>query len=191
MNLSILFDLFVNLSENTADISVDANHCANLFPWFFQLTISLLAVSIIFKLTLFILYPSSPGIPNIHPKLFEDFNRILLSNSGDRSQNDEKISSQGPHHLPAALVDLRAFDSNISILRHQMSSHPEITIRIASKSIRVPSLMRRILSTGPPFKGLMCFTVEEAQFLSTLGFDDFSIAYPTQQILNYQILRFT
>jgi D-serine deaminase-like pyridoxal phosphate-dependent protein len=189
MNLSILFDLFVNLSENIVDISVDASHWTNLLPWFFQLMISLLVVWIIFKLTLFILYPSSSGISNIYPKLFEDFNRILLSNSGERRQNDENNDSQGSQHLPAALVDLKAFDGNISILRHQMSSHPEITIRIPSKSIRVPSLMHRILSTGPPFKGLMCFTVEEAQFLSTLGFDDFLIAYPTQQILDYQILR--
>jgi D-serine deaminase-like pyridoxal phosphate-dependent protein len=156
---------------------------------FFSFMISLSIVWIVFKLTSFILYPSSLHISNIDSKLFEGFNRLLLPNSDDRSQNDENDSSQEPQHLPAALVDLTAFDSNISILRHQMSFHPQITIRIASKSIRVPSLMQRILSTGPPYKGLMCYTVEEAQFLATLGFDDFLIAYPTQQVLDYQILR--
>ena len=56
-----------------------------------------------------------------------------------------------------------------------MSSHPSTTIRIASKSVRVPSLLKRILSNGFPFKGLMCFAVEEAEFLCDMGFDDILI----------------
>ena len=176
MNFSILFDLFFNLYEKTVSVGANASHWCNLLLLFLILTISLLVG---FKLTLSILYSSSLSPSNIHPKLFEDFNRLLFA-------NDE---NNYPHHLPTALVDLTAFDKNISILRHQMSLHPQISIRIASKSIRVPSLMHRILSAGSPFKGLMCFTVKEAQFLSTLGFDDFFIGYPTQQILDYEILR--
>lgn len=165
MNLSMFFDLFVNYWLN--------------FPsWFFPFVISLLVVWIVFKLKVSVSY-SWPLDTGIRPKLFEDFNQILLSSSDDT----------GSQHMPTALVDLTAFDNNISVLHHQMSSYPQITIRIASKSIRVPSLMHRILSSGLPFKGLMCYTVEEAQFLSTLGFDDFLIGYPTQQVLDYQILR--
>ncbi|CAF4797536.1 unnamed protein product, partial [Rotaria sp. Silwood2] len=35
----------------------------------------------------------------------------------------------------------------------------------------------------------MCFAVEEAQFLSSLGFDDLLIAYPSQQLSDYAILK--
>ncbi|CAF2537194.1 unnamed protein product [Rotaria sp. Silwood2] len=115
----------------------------------------------------------------IDPTLFEQFNRLLLS----------KSNAQESHHLPAVLVDLKAFDRNVALLRHQMSSHTGTTIRIASKSLRVPFLLQRILSSGLPFKGLMCFAVEEAQFLSSLGFDDFLIAYPSQQLSDYAILK--
>ncbi|CAF1120549.1 unnamed protein product [Rotaria sordida] len=77
----------------------------------------------------------------------------------------------------------------MSLIRNQMCSHPQTTIRIASKSIRVPYLLNRILSSGLPYKGIMCYAVEEAEFLSNLGFDDLLIGYPSQQILDYQILR--
>ncbi|CAF2953671.1 unnamed protein product [Rotaria sp. Silwood2] len=70
-----------------------------------------------------------------------------------------------------------------------MSSHTRTTIRTASKSLRVPFLLQRILSSGLPFKGLMCFAVEEAEFLSSLGFDDLLIAYPSQQLSDYAILK--
>ncbi|CAF1131875.1 unnamed protein product [Rotaria sp. Silwood1] len=115
----------------------------------------------------------------IDPQIFEEFNRLLLS----------KDDIQKSHHLPAVLVDLKAFDRNVALLRHQMSSHSQTTIRIASKSLRVPFLLQRILSSGLPFKGLMCFAVEEAQFLSSLGFDDLLIAYPSQQLSDYETLR--
>jgi D-serine deaminase-like pyridoxal phosphate-dependent protein len=53
-------------------------------------------------------------------------------------------------------------------------------IRIATKSIRVPDIIRYIQKKGgDKFNSLMCFSMEEAQFLSTLGFDDLLIAYPT------------
>ena len=116
---------------------------------------------------------------NVNPKLFEKFNEILLFKNG----------AQDRQRLPVVLVDLDAFDRNISLLRHQMSLHPNTTIRVASKSLRVPFLLQRILSSGPPFKGLMCYSVEEAQFLSNLGFDNLLIAYPSQQILDYEVLR--
>jgi D-serine deaminase-like pyridoxal phosphate-dependent protein len=78
--------------------------------------------------------------------------------------------------LPAAIVDLDAFDRN---LERVLEYVPEgMTLRIASKSIRVPELLRRALAHSPKFKGLMCFSVEEALELSRQGFSDLLIAYP-------------
>lgn len=110
---------------------------------------------------------------SVDAKLFEGFNRLLVPT----------------HHLPAVLVDLDAFDANVSLVREQLSEHPRTSIRIASKSLRVPFLLQRILDSGWPYKGLMCFAVEEAEFLASLGFDDLLIAYPSQQELDYAILR--
>ncbi|CAF4076473.1 unnamed protein product [Adineta steineri] len=149
---------------------------------FFFFTVSFLIGWITFKWFLSRLYGSSSP-SNINLKIFQDFNQLFLL------KDDEVNHNINLHHLPAVLVDLNAFDKNISFLRDQMSVHSQTTIRIASKSIRVPFLSQRILSTGHPYKGLMCYAVEEAEFLSSLGFDDFLIAYPTQQIFDYEILR--
>lgn len=78
--------------------------------------------------------------------------------------------------LPAAIVDLEAFDRNLDrVLQHV---HEGMTLRLASKSLRVPELMRRALARSPKLRGLMCFSVEEALELSKLGFKDLLIAYP-------------
>lgn len=82
--------------------------------------------------------------------------------------------------LPCAFVDLDAFDANCESLAN-MVKDTKFTIRIATKSIRVPDLIRRALNSGAPFKGLMCFAAHEAEFLSSQGFDDFLVAYPTFQ----------
>jgi len=84
--------------------------------------------------------------------------------------------------LPAAVVDLSAFDRNVerfaNILTAAGRGH---SLRVATKSIRVPRLIRRILDFGPPYQGLMCFSAEEAGYLAIEGFDDLLIAYPTLQ----------
>lgn len=82
--------------------------------------------------------------------------------------------------LPAAIVDLDAFDRNLSKISEIAKSHGKI-IRLATKSVRVPDLISRVLKQGTPFSGLMCYSAEEAEFLHSLGFDDFVIAYPTVQ----------
>ena len=112
-----------------------------------------------------------------------------ISNKRDVLVKRIQIDEHDPHHLPAVLVDLDAFDKNVSFVRDRLSLQPHLTVRIASKSIRVPYLLRRILSTGPPYRGLMCYAVEEAEFLAGQGFDDLLIAYPSQQSLDYRILR--
>ncbi len=77
--------------------------------------------------------------------------------------------------LPCALVDLDAFDRNVQRVATLAGKKP---VRIATKSIRVPELIRRVLAYGPPFKGLMCYSAEEVDFLAREGFDDLLLAYP-------------
>ena len=83
--------------------------------------------------------------------------------------------------LPAALVNLDAFDQNVETILEPVRIGGK-TLRIATKSVRVPALLSRLRKRcGNLYGGLMCFTVEEAEFLSGLGFDDLLIAYPTVQ----------
>jgi D-serine deaminase-like pyridoxal phosphate-dependent protein len=77
--------------------------------------------------------------------------------------------------LPAAIVDLDAFDRNVQRVATIAGKKP---VRLATKSIRVPELTRRALAYGPPFQGLMCFSAEELEFLAREGFDDLLLAYP-------------
>jgi D-serine deaminase-like pyridoxal phosphate-dependent protein len=90
----------------------------------------------------------------------------------------EALKNEG---LPAALVDLDAFDRNAAeVERLASGARPGgIKVRIATKSLRVPDLMTRLLSRGAPYAGLMCRTAEEAAFLAGRGFDDLLVAYPT------------
>ena len=90
--------------------------------------------------------------------------------------------------LPAAIVDLNAFDHNIKKIADSVAETTK-TIRIATKSIRVPELIKRVLDKGPPFKGVMCYSVEEAEYLYSLHIDDFLIAYPSVQKSDLSILR--
>lgn len=83
------------------------------------------------------------------------------------------------HALPAAFVDLAAFDANARTLRKRAGEKP---IRVASKSIRCVALLRRALESGLDFRGVMCFSADEAAWLSGQGFDDLLVAYPTVNI---------
>lgn len=80
--------------------------------------------------------------------------------------------------MPCAIVDLDAVDTNIALFRSALRSRPH-TIRVASKSIRHPALMKYILDTGgDSFHGLMTFSAHEAVMLSQYGFDDLLMGYP-------------
>jgi D-serine deaminase-like pyridoxal phosphate-dependent protein len=83
--------------------------------------------------------------------------------------------------LPAAVVDLDAFDRNLE--RHVALTAPRKTpIRVATKSVRVRALLRRLLDRGGgAVSGLMCFSAYEAAFLAAHDFDDLLVAYPTLQ----------
>ena len=81
--------------------------------------------------------------------------------------------------LPAAIVDLDAFERNIDRVRSSVTGTGK-TVRVASKSVRHVGLLRRIMERGgESFAGLMCFTMREACFLSDAGFDDLLVAYPS------------
>lgn len=77
---------------------------------------------------------------------------------------------------PFGVADLDAFDRNAAELARRADGKP---IRLATKSLRCPELMRRALRS-PGFAGLMCYNLPEALWLYRLGIsDDLLVAYPT------------
>lgn len=81
--------------------------------------------------------------------------------------------------LPAAFADLDAIDRNIEILLEPVRAKKK-RLRVASKSIRCPELLRYILDRGgDSIRGIMAYSAPEAALLAERGFDDILIAYPT------------
>ncbi len=93
---------------------------------------------------------------------------------------DFEIFNQAIHgrSRPVAVVDLSTFDANVSVAR-SFAARAGKTIRIATKSLRVPELIKRVQTSGREFAGLMTFSAFETAFLAEQGFDDFLVAYPT------------
>ncbi len=80
--------------------------------------------------------------------------------------------------LPCAVLDLAAFDRNLERQRDLVRAHA-LPLRIATKSLRAPALIERLLRRGvPELAGLLCFAVGEAEALHALGHDDLLVAYP-------------
>jgi len=77
--------------------------------------------------------------------------------------------------LTFAFVDMDMLASNSAAIAN--NSHRK-NIRIASKSIRVSKILDWILKSNPVYKGIMCYTMPEAVFLSKKGFDDLLLGYP-------------
>ncbi len=83
--------------------------------------------------------------------------------------------------MPAMIVDVDIFDENVKLLADIVRASGK-TLRVATKSVRCPMLIKRIVEKGQGImKGFMCFSVHEAALLTELGLDDFFIAYPTLQ----------
>ncbi|GEP34017.1 alanine racemase [Nocardioides szechwanensis] len=81
-----------------------------------------------------------------------------------------------PLSTPLMVVDLDAFDANADDLLRRAAGTP---IRVASKSIRVPALLRRALARDG-FHGVLAYTLAEALWLEEEGItDDIVVAYPT------------
>jgi D-serine deaminase-like pyridoxal phosphate-dependent protein len=77
---------------------------------------------------------------------------------------------------PFAFCDLDALWSNAEEMLARARGKP---IRVASKSVRCRELLLRILDRDPGFRGLLCFTLPEALWLTDEGFEDLVVAYPT------------
>ncbi|NHN55253.1 amino acid deaminase/aldolase [Calidifontibacter sp. DB0510] len=76
---------------------------------------------------------------------------------------------------PVAVVDLDAFDANADALESAAGGVP---LRVASKSVRVPELIRRVLAR-PGWQGVLAYSVAEAIMLARNGIDDVVVAYPS------------
>jgi D-serine deaminase-like pyridoxal phosphate-dependent protein len=88
--------------------------------------------------------------------------------------------------LPLALVDLDAMDRNFDRL---VASAKGKRLRIASKSVRCPALLRYLADRGGAgVIGLMTYTAGETEFLAAQGWKDLLLAYPTVQPADLQSL---
>ena len=77
---------------------------------------------------------------------------------------------------PVAVVDLDAFDANAVDLVRRAAGKP---VRVASKSVRVPALLRRALAIDG-FHGVLAYTLAEALWLQGERVaSDILMAYPT------------
>ncbi|GAA1740296.1 alanine racemase [Aeromicrobium alkaliterrae] len=76
---------------------------------------------------------------------------------------------------PLALLDGVALEANLADLARRADGVP---IRVATKSVRVRSVIDRALA-DPAFRGLMTYSLAESVWLADLGHDDILLAYPT------------
>ena len=90
--------------------------------------------------------------------------------------NDAIAAHEETLATPVMVVDLDAFDANADDLVRRAGGVP---IRVASKSVRVPALLSRVLARDG-FHGVLGFTLAEALWLEEQGItDDIVVAYPT------------
>ncbi len=83
------------------------------------------------------------------------------------------LDDPGP---PMVVVDLDAFDANAADLVRRADGKP---VRVASKSLRIPALVRRALA-APGFAGVLAYSLREALWLVREGVtDDVVMGYPT------------
>ena len=77
---------------------------------------------------------------------------------------------------PTYVVDLDSFDANAADLARRAAGTP---IRVATKSLRVPALIRGALE-APGFAGVLAYTLREALWLCEQGVsDDIVMGYPS------------
>ncbi len=77
---------------------------------------------------------------------------------------------------PMVVIDLDAFDANLADLTRRAGGKP---VRLASKSVRIPALIRRGLA-DPGVEGVLAYNVREALWLVGEGItDDAVVAYPS------------
>ena len=79
------------------------------------------------------------------------------------------------HPMPFAFVDLDLLGQNILQIATRAGGKQ---LRLASKSIRSISILRRLFAADTCFQGIMCYTALEAVYLASQGFKDLLIGYP-------------
>jgi len=126
----------------------------------------------------------------------------LTSGRWNYVQLDEVLKNE---QVPAMIVDLQALHDNVATLvgpptalplcpsnsfcQSDFATSHKKNLRIATKSIRVPDLIKSIIDSGAPFSGLMCYSVDEAEFLHNMyRMDDLLVAYPTVQLCALNIV---
>ncbi len=78
--------------------------------------------------------------------------------------------------LPCAIVDLDAVMANLDVALERLGP-PPLTVRVASKSVRLPAVLDRLLA-HPRVQGLMTYSAAETLWLAEYGVDDILLAYP-------------
>lgn len=76
---------------------------------------------------------------------------------------------------PVGVIDRDALELNAAMMRLRAG---DLSIRVASKSLRVPEAMRWVLDHQPAFRGILGYAVREAVDLVEEGFEDILVAYP-------------
>lgn len=94
----------------------------------------------------------------------------------------EPLVRSGEHPAPVGVIDLAAFDYNAQQMSTRAGGLP---IRVASKSVRSVSALRRALEHDG-YHGILAYSVPEALHLVAEGFRDIVVAYPS---VNRRALR--
>jgi len=90
-----------------------------------------------------------------------------------------------------ALVDLDALDANVKTLTSLLTGTGK-TLRIATKSLRCPELVRHIRTQArEAVRGLMTYTAAETAYWAEQGEDDLLLAYPTARMGDARLLART
>jgi len=93
---------------------------------------------------------------------------------GEGARLAKAIAAAGVRR-PCAVLDLEAFERNLARLMRPL--HDGVTLRVASKSLRVPALIERV-ARAPGCRGVLAYHVREARLLADQGLDDLFVAYP-------------
>src|ERR1019366_8150807 len=80
--------------------------------------------------------------------------------------------------MPCALIDLDGLEANARALAAPLRGSGK-TLRGATKSVRCPELVRRVMEVAAPVaRGLMTYTATETAFWVERGERDLLLAYP-------------
>lgn len=91
------------------------------------------------------------------------------------AQFDRLLRATAALETPFAMTDAPTLWGNADDLVRRAAGVP---IRVASKSVRVRSLIEQTLQR-PGFAGVMSYSLAESNWLADHGFDDILLAYPT------------